>query len=175
MNKAIAFIVLSILLTFLCAIVFLSFNIHPNLGINISNTDSQSNNAFLKCNNPIQNEPVIKPIPEQCSPEPQPQPQPQPEPEEPISKNEPCPNLDDYIHKSQLKPNIQIRNNPYYITQKGETCPKITGKDPECPKCPTFGNPSQLPTDLPSMYHSNTKLNVNLDKWVPALGPDCDM
>ena len=99
MNKTIAFIVLSILLTFLCAIVFLSFNIHPNLGINISNTDSQSNNSFLKCNNPIENEPVIKPIPEQCPPEPESEPESEPEPQ---SKNEPCPNLDDYIHKIHI-------------------------------------------------------------------------
>jgi len=173
MNKAIAFIVLSILLIFVFSIVFLTLNINPNFGINIQNTSSESNNAFLKCNNPIDNQLVIKPSPEKCTTEPEPEPQPGPEPEpqpgpEPEPENGPCPNLDDYIHKSQLKPNVQIRQNPYYLTQK---CPEISGKIPECPKCPTFGNPSQLPTDLPSMYHSNTKL----DKWVPALGPDCDM
>lgn len=93
--------------------------------------------------------------------------------EDSILENSACPNLDDYIRRSQLQPHTFIRNNPYYVkgivesSKKNET-DKKSGNYPECPKCPTFNNPA---SEIPSMYNSNTKL----EEWIPAVGPDCDM
>ena len=44
----------------------------------------------------------------------------------PVEKEakETCPNMDDYVRRTQLKPNMVLRNNPYYIKNKCKTCDK---------------------------------------------------
>ena len=80
-----------------------------------------------------------------------------------------CPNLDNYVHRSQLKPQTFIRNNPYYVSNKIKS-----GKYPECPKCPNTLSPFRIN----SMYETDRKIPENkaiTDVWIPAVGPNCDM
>jgi len=83
-----------------------------------------------------------------------------------------CPNLDNYVHRSQLKPQTFIRNNPYYVSNKSNSIK--SGKYPECPKCPTTLNPHRIN----SMYETDRNIPQNkaiTDVWIPAIGPNCDM
>lgn len=80
-----------------------------------------------------------------------------------------CPNLDNYVHRSQLKPQTFIRNNPYYVSNKIKS-----GKYPECPKCPNTLSPFRIN----SMYETDRNIPENkaiTDVWIPAVGPNCDM
>jgi hypothetical protein len=98
-------------------------------------------------------EPVVIPEPEPVIiPEPEPEPviipEPEPEPAE-------YPNLDNYIHRSELKPNITLRSNPYYFENKCRTCKKKRD-------------------GLSSIYHPYDSDddyeygNVKLDEWIPV-------
>lgn len=86
-------------------------------------------------------------------PEPEPKPEPEPEPEpEPVKETEACPNLDDYVHRSELKPNVSIRSNPYYFEKKCKTCKKSKNRNYQ------------------SIYHHDGYEydNVKMDEWIPV-------
>ena len=56
-----------------------------------------------------------------------------------------CPNLDDYVHRSELVPNHTFRINPYYVKQI------------EKEKC-------KSPREKPNMYEYD---------WIPVLDSEC--
>ena len=85
-------------------------------------------------------------------------------PEVKVNEVHTCPNLNDYVHKSELRENAVLHKNPYILRVGPKINPQVnrvlgtnlaSNTCPECPKCPKSG-----------MYKENME-------WVPIVKSEC--